>query len=117
MLPVAPCEWVGDRVRAGARDRAQAEAIVNQYGRTPLDYFKLWPDKSHYFSPSCQSVIAYRASCSVAVSLGDPVGPVDEIEPLIQSSCGSPPPTGGGPRSIRSCPTSCPCIGGRGYAS
>jgi phosphatidylglycerol lysyltransferase len=85
VLPVAPREWVGDRVRAGARDRAQAEAIVNQYGRTPLDYFKLWPDKSHYFSPSGQSVIAYRASCSVAVSLGDPVGPVDEIEPLIQS--------------------------------
>ena len=76
---------VADRVRAGTRDRAPAEAIVSQYGRTPLDFFKLWPDKSYYFSSSGQSVIAYRVACSVAVSLGDPVGPVDELEPLIQS--------------------------------
>src|SRR4030095_5600031 len=76
---------VADRVRRRTRDRAQAELIVNQHGRTPLDYFKLWPDKSYYFSSSRQSVVAYRVGCSVAVSLGDPVGPVAELEPLIQS--------------------------------
>jgi phosphatidylglycerol lysyltransferase len=81
-----PGAWpAADHVRAGTRGRAQAEAIVNRYGRTPLDYFKLWPDKSYYFSSSRQSVIAYRVACSVAVSLGDPVGPADELEPLIQS--------------------------------
>lgn len=76
-------ESMADRARAGTGDREQAEAIVNRYGRTPLDYFKLWPDKSYYFSSSRQSVVAYRATRSVAVSLGDPVGPVEEIEPLI----------------------------------
>lgn len=62
-----------------------AEAIVSRYGRTPLDYFKLWPDKSYHFSSSHQSVVAYRVACSVAVSLGDPVGPADELEPTVRS--------------------------------
>lgn len=75
---------IADRARAGTGDRAQAEAIINRYGRTPLDYFRRWPDKSYCFSSSRQSVVvAYRATRSVAVSLGDPVGPVEEIEPLI----------------------------------
>ncbi len=68
-----------------ATDRAQAEAIVRRDGRTPLDFFKLWPDKSYYFSPSRRSVVAYRVAYSVAVSLGDPVGPADELEPVVVS--------------------------------
>jgi phosphatidylglycerol lysyltransferase len=76
---------VAHRAPPGTMDHAQAEAIVRRYGRTPLDYFKLWPDKSYYFSSSRESVVAYRVACSVAIGLGDPVGPIDEIEPLIQS--------------------------------
>jgi len=70
--------------RAGA-EHEQAEAIVGLHGRTPLDYFKLWPDKSYHFSPSRRSVVAYRVACSVAVSLGDPVGPVDELAMTVRS--------------------------------
>ena len=69
-------------------DHAQAEVIVGLHGRTPLDYFKLWPDKSYHFSPSRRSVVAYRVACSVAVSLGDPVGPLDELELTIRSFLG-----------------------------
>ncbi len=71
-----------------ASDQVQAEAIVGLHGRTPLDYFKLWPDKSYHFSPGRRSVIAYRLACSVAVSLGDPVGPLDETEATIRSFLG-----------------------------
>ena len=69
-------------------DHAQAEVIVGLHGRTPLDYFKLWPDKSYHFSPGRRSVVAYRVACSVAVSLGDPVGPLDELELTIRSFLG-----------------------------
>ncbi len=69
-------------------DHVQAEAIVGLHGRTPLDYFKLWPDKSYHFSPSRRSVVAYRVACSVAISLGDPVGPLDETEGTIRSFLG-----------------------------
>jgi phosphatidylglycerol lysyltransferase len=78
----------GDAVNRSVTDHAQAEAIVGLHGRTPLDYFKLWPDQSYHFSPGRQSVIAYRVACSVAVSLGDPVGPPDEIEATIRSFLG-----------------------------
>lgn len=65
------------------QERAEAEAIVARHGRAPLDYFKLWPDKSYFFSPGRSSVIAYRSALSVAVSLGDPVGPDDELPSMI----------------------------------
>lgn len=69
-------------------DYAEAETIVGRHGRTSLDYFKLWPEKSYYFSLSRQSVVAYRVACSVAVSLGDPTGPVNERELTIRSFVG-----------------------------
>jgi phosphatidylglycerol lysyltransferase len=60
-------------------ERAIAREIVRQYARTPLDLFKLWPDKSYFFSPSQRCVIAYRVADNTAIALGDPVGPEAEI--------------------------------------
>ncbi len=66
------------------RERAVAREIVQQYARTPLDLFKLWPDKSYFFSPSHRCVIAYRVADNIAIALGDPVGPEGEIEPTVR---------------------------------
>jgi phosphatidylglycerol lysyltransferase len=60
-------------------ERAMAREIVQRYARTPLDLFKLWPDKSYFFSPSQRCVIAYRVADNTAIALGDPVGPEAEI--------------------------------------
>jgi phosphatidylglycerol lysyltransferase len=83
--PLLPLSTILVAGPTGGPDRAQAEAIVGRYGRTPLDYFKLWPDKSYHFSSNRRSVVAYRVACSVAVSLGDPVGPADELEATVRS--------------------------------
>jgi len=64
-------------------ERARTEIVVEQYARTPLDLFKLWPEKSYFFSRSGHCVIAYRLAGNVAVALGDPVGPEREIEPTV----------------------------------
>jgi phosphatidylglycerol lysyltransferase len=72
------------RFRTLPRERAMAEEIVAKHGRTTLDYFKTWTDKSFFFSPSNAAFIAYRVGASVALALGDPVGPEEEIEPLIR---------------------------------
>jgi phosphatidylglycerol lysyltransferase len=61
------------------RERALAREIVKQHARVPLDLFKLWPDKSYFFSSSHRCVIAYRVADNVAIALGDPVGPEEEI--------------------------------------
>jgi len=67
------------------RERAHAAEIVSRYGRSALDYFKLWPDKSYFFSPSQTCFLAYRVGGNFAVVLADPVGPEGEIEETIRA--------------------------------
>jgi phosphatidylglycerol lysyltransferase len=64
--------------------RALAEKIIQRYARTPLDLFKVWPDKSYFFSLSGRSVIAYRVAYDTAIALGDPVGPEMEIGATVR---------------------------------
>jgi phosphatidylglycerol lysyltransferase len=66
------------------RERAMARKIVQQYARTPLDLFKLWPDKSYFFSRSQRCVISYRVANNTAIALGDPVGPEVEIGTTVR---------------------------------
>lgn len=60
-------------------ERARAAALLKLYGRAAEDYFKLWPDKSYFFSSEGDCVVAYGVAGSFAVVLGDPVGPAGEI--------------------------------------
>ena len=65
-------------------ERKQAEAILIKCGNSALDYFKLWPDKSLFFSKNKEAFIAYRVKYGVAICLGDPSGPKDEVETVIK---------------------------------
>lgn len=58
---------------------------MRKYGRSSLDYFKLWPDKSYFFSPSQRCFLSYRVGGNFAVVLADPVGPEEEIEDTISN--------------------------------
>src|SRR4029079_2124061 len=70
------------RVRPVQRDRASA--ILAQYGRTTQDFFKIWPDKSYFFSDSGDSFVAFSVGHNFAVVLGDPAGPAEEFPGLIR---------------------------------
>ncbi len=61
------------------RERHLAEEILNKYGRTSLDRYKLLPDKSYFFSKDGECFIAYKTEVSIALSLGDPVGPSEKL--------------------------------------
>ncbi len=65
-------------------ERKLAEDITSRYGRSSLDFFKYWPDKTFFFSESRECYIAYRVGAGCAVVLGDPVGPESEIESTVQ---------------------------------
>jgi phosphatidylglycerol lysyltransferase len=67
------------------RERAIAAEVVRKHGRSALDYFKVWPDKSYFFSPQRNAFIAFGVAGSFAVVLGDPVGPEDQIPDLVRS--------------------------------
>ncbi len=72
------------RLRTLPRERLLAQSIVEEHGFDSQDYFKVWPDKSFYFSPSGKSFIAYRVASDFAVALADPVGPREEAGETIQ---------------------------------
>lgn len=61
----------------------KARAIMAEYGRSSLDFFKARPAKSLFFSPSGKCFLSYRVGGGFAIVLGDPVGPANEIAPLI----------------------------------
>lgn len=63
----------------------KAGELLKQYGRSSMDYYKLMPEKAYYFSPSGKSFIAYAMEHDVAVCLGDPVGPLDDLKETIES--------------------------------
>jgi phosphatidylglycerol lysyltransferase len=71
------------RLRTLPRERAVARSIVEKHGRSSLDFFKFWPDKSFFFSRSRESFISYGVGRNFAIALGDPVGPDAEIEDVI----------------------------------
>jgi len=72
------------RFRARPNDRARAAGVLSEYGRTAQDFFKIWPDKSLFFSDSGRSFVAFGVGNNFAVVLGDPSGPAEEFPGLIQ---------------------------------
>jgi phosphatidylglycerol lysyltransferase len=71
---------VAYRQRTLPQQRALMKSLLEQYGGTSLDYFKLWPDKSYFFSPDRTCGIAYRTVGGVALVLGNPVGAPEGLE-------------------------------------
>ncbi len=72
------------RYRTLPLERLQAAGILSQYGRSALDFFKLWRDKSYYFNDEGNCFIAYRVGKNYAIALSDPVGSVGEVEETVR---------------------------------
>jgi phosphatidylglycerol lysyltransferase len=73
-------------VRHGAtpQERLKAKEIVEGYGRSSLARLLLLDDKLYYFSPG-SSVIGYVVESRIALTLGDPIGPPEDISNCIAS--------------------------------
>lgn len=71
------------RGAASEAERQRARAIVERHGRSSLARFALLDDKSYYFSPSGETVIAYVPRGRGAIALGDPIGPISDRQEAI----------------------------------
>ncbi|MEH2161441.1 MAG: phosphatidylglycerol lysyltransferase domain-containing protein [Nostoc sp.] len=80
VMLLQPVFW---RNLATPNERKRAKDIVEQYGRSSLAAFTLLNDKSYYFSPTGNSVIAYVPKGRGAIALGDPIGPIEERKETI----------------------------------
>lgn len=70
---------------SNTQDYNQAKSLLEKYSISADDYFKLWPEKSYFFSDDRQAFIAYKVKSGVAVALGDPTGPESHINPIIKA--------------------------------
>lgn len=71
-------------LRTQPQERHEVQKIVDEYGNNDMDFFKTSNDKSYFFSPTRQSVIAYKTVGGIALALGNPVGPKDQLPSLIK---------------------------------
>ncbi|MEH2176500.1 phosphatidylglycerol lysyltransferase domain-containing protein [Nostoc sp.] len=80
VMLLQPVFW---RNLATTNERRRVKEIVEQYGCSSLAALTLLNDKSYYFSPSGNSVIAYVPKGRGAIALGDPIGPIEDRKETI----------------------------------
>ena len=54
-------------------DLQHARQLVQRYGKTAIDYFKVYPDKLFFFAPDDMGFVSYKIGGDFAVVLGEPV--------------------------------------------
>jgi len=69
------------------RHRHEVERVaelVRQYGDNSVSTFALEPDTDYFFSHNRRAVIAYRFEADTLLVIGDPIGPPEELQPLLR---------------------------------
>ncbi|TQM79973.1 lysylphosphatidylglycerol synthetase-like protein (DUF2156 family) [Saccharothrix saharensis] len=54
---------------------AHARELVRRYGGSSLSHMTTWRGNRYWFSPDGETVIAYRVVATIALTVGDPIGP------------------------------------------
>jgi phosphatidylglycerol lysyltransferase len=72
--------------RHGRLHRVEAEHVerlLREYGASSIAWFALADDVDYFFSRNERAVIAYRFESDALLAIGDPVGPAEELGPLL----------------------------------
>lgn len=69
------------KVKQDDDDFLKAAEIINKFGSSPVDYFKISEDKLFYFGDEIEGLISYRVAGSFAIVLDEPVcaGPKEKL--------------------------------------
>lgn len=65
-------------------ERYQVTALTHIFGTNSISYFALSEEKSYFFSSTGKAFISYVLEGTIAVVAGDPIGPEEEMLPIIQ---------------------------------
>jgi phosphatidylglycerol lysyltransferase len=66
-------------------DAGRARAILLASGGSNLGWMTTWAGNEYWFSSNGHSFVAYRVHASVALTVGDPVGPEDELSDAVDA--------------------------------
>ncbi|CAL9545231.1 hypothetical protein SUDANB95_04281 [Actinosynnema sp. ALI-1.44] len=74
--PGTPRDWL-DAGRLTTQEDASARArdLVLLHGGTSLSYMTTWRGNRYWFTPDGRAVVAYRVVATIALTVGDPIGP------------------------------------------
>ncbi|WP_112272777.1 rhomboid family intramembrane serine protease [Lentzea terrae] len=61
----SPCE----------QEAARARDLMRRYGGSSLSYMTTWRGNQYWFTPDGENAIAYRVVATIALTVGDPIGP------------------------------------------
>lgn len=61
----------------------KAKRLLQLYGGSPMDYFKITPDKQLYFSERTDGFVSYRISQAFAIVLDEPVCAFDDKDEVV----------------------------------
>jgi len=71
--------------RQEAAERELAHRLVRAWGADTLAPFVLRADKSYFFAEDERAFLAYKVVGGVAIVSGDPIGPPDAVDELVES--------------------------------
>ncbi len=71
-------------ISAQNKEQASAEKLVQKYGDSAVDFFKLADDKLFYFSKQSEGFVAYRTERGYAIVLELPVCAPDDKQDLLK---------------------------------
>jgi phosphatidylglycerol lysyltransferase len=69
-----------------SEDFKTAEGILKKYGKSALDYFKVYPDKLLFFNPERTAFISFKLTRHFAMVLEDPVAENDLVRKAMVES-------------------------------
>ena len=64
-------------------EAARVESLLREYGASSISWFALDDDVDYFFSRNERAVIAYRFESDTLLAIGDPVGPAEDLGPLL----------------------------------
>lgn len=79
---VALLRPVGHRGRH-REETGRVAALLRAHGDSSVGAFALEPDADYFFSANGRAVVAYRFEADALLAIGDPIGPDEELEPLL----------------------------------
>ncbi|WP_086663209.1 rhomboid family intramembrane serine protease [Lentzea kentuckyensis] len=57
------------------KEAAHARELMQRYGGSSLAYMTTWRGNEYWFTPDGETAIAYRVVATIALTVGDPIGP------------------------------------------
>ena len=73
------------KLATGTAHPATAKELLRQYGGDTISWMTTWPDNRHMITEDGRSYVAFVRHAGVAVALGDPVGPPEDLSRTVSA--------------------------------